>query len=108
MPYYVYMLQCADGSYYVGMTSDLPRRITEHEIGVEVEAYTYSRRPVKLVWSQEFASHDDAFACERQIKGWSRVKKTALIEGNWVKIHEIVRDERKRREREKRGSIPPG
>ena len=79
MPYYVYILQCSDGSYYVGSTTDLARRLTEHEIGVNKQAYTYSRRPIKLVWSQEFSTHDEAFVSERQIKGWSRAKKEALI-----------------------------
>jgi predicted GIY-YIG superfamily endonuclease len=100
------MLRCADDSFYVGLTSDLPRRITEHELGVERNAYTYSRRPVQLVWSQEFGSHEEAFVCEKQIKGWSRAKKIALIEKNWMKIHEIVRDERNRREKVKRSSNP--
>jgi putative endonuclease len=103
-PYNVYMLQCADGSYYVGLTSDLSRRLTAHEIGADTEAFTYSRRPVKLVWTQEFMSHDEAFACERQIKGWSRAKKVALVERNWEKIHNIVRDEHKQREQKKRSA----
>jgi predicted GIY-YIG superfamily endonuclease len=60
-----------------------------------------------LVWSEEFKSHDEAFACERQIKGWSRAKKKALVAGNWEKIHSIVRDERKRREQKKRSADQP-
>jgi predicted GIY-YIG superfamily endonuclease len=100
--YFVYMLCCSDDSFYIGSTSDLPKRISEHELGVIVNSYTHSRRPVQLVWAQEFPSHEEAFTFERQIKGWSRAKKKALIRGDWEEIHKIVRDERKRREREKR------
>ena len=102
--YFVYMLRCSDDSFYIGLTSDLPKRISEHELGVLVNAYTHSRRPVHLVWAQEFPTHEEAFAFERQIKGWSRAKKKALIRGDWEEIHRIVRDERKRRELEKRNS----
>jgi predicted GIY-YIG superfamily endonuclease len=89
------MLQCADGSYYVGSTTNLERRITEHETGVNPTAYTYARRPVKLVWFQEFSTKNEAFLFEHQIKGWNRRKKEALIRGDWEAIHQIVRDERK-------------
>ncbi len=97
----VYMLRCADGSFYTGMTVDLTRRLTEHELGLDEMSYTYSRRPVQLVWSQEFPTHDEAFACEHQVKGWSRAKKEALINGHWDMIHQIVKDERKAREKAK-------
>lgn len=91
--YFVYMLECADGSYYTGMTSDLPKRITQHEVGDDLESYTFSRRPIKLVWFEEFATHNDAFNCEQQIKGWSRKKKQALIRNDWQEIHRIVHEE---------------
>ena len=100
--YFVYMLRCSDDSYYIGLTSDLSKRISEHESGVLSSAYTYSRRPVQLVWAGEFPTHEEAFAFERQIKGWSRAKKIALIDWDWDKIHQIVKDERKRRESKKR------
>ena len=74
MKYFVYMLECSDGSFYTGSTSDLSKRIREHEAGVLPSAYTHSRRPVKLVWAGEFPTHEDAFAFERQVKGWSRAK----------------------------------
>ena len=73
-------------------------------MGVISSSHTHSRRPVKLVWAQEFSTHEEAFAFERQIKGWSRAKKKALIENDWEKIHQIVSDERKRRKREKKTS----
>lgn len=102
MPFYVYILKCADGSYYTGSTNNLERRVWEHEQGFNPTAYTYKRRPVTLVWAQEVESRLAALAFEKQIKGWSRAKKEALIRGDWNGIHEIVRSERLRREKEKR------
>lgn len=95
--YYVYILECSDGSYYVGSTTNLERRLAEHQTGLPEKSYTSSRLPVKLVWSAEFPSDNDAFLRERQIKGWSRAKKEALIRGDWDGIHEIVKRERKKR-----------
>jgi predicted GIY-YIG superfamily endonuclease len=97
MPYYAYILKCADGSYYTGSTTSLELRLSEHSNGVDTQAYTYSRRPVELVWTQEFATHDEAFRAEHQIKGWSRAKKEALIRNDWKGIHQIVVDENERR-----------
>jgi len=93
------MLQCSDGSFYIGLTTDISKRISEHNSGVLRGSYTHSRRPVKLVWTGEFPTHEEAFAFERQIKGWSRAKKKALIDEDWDKIHQIVQDERERREK---------
>jgi predicted GIY-YIG superfamily endonuclease len=101
---YVYILKCADGSYYTGSTVDLEHRLAEHQTGV-YEGYTSSRRPVELVWSLQVQSENDAFLLERQIKGWSRAKKEALIGSDFQAIHEIVKAERKRRARKKRESI---
>jgi predicted GIY-YIG superfamily endonuclease len=86
------------------LTSELPKRIHEHESGALRNSYTYSRRPVLLEWSREFPTHDEAFTFEQQVKGWSRAKKEALIKDDWDLIHEIVRDERKRRESKKKNS----
>ena len=99
MPNYVYILLCSDNTYYTGSTSDLARRIREHENGNIPEAYTYRRRPVQLVWSEEVVSLDEALRHEHQIKGWSRAKKEALIRGDIHGIHEIVKSERRRREK---------
>jgi putative endonuclease len=81
----VYMLLCRDGSYYVGSTSDdgLERRIAEHNSAAYPDAYTSSRRPVSLVWSERFDRVTDAIAVERRLKGWSRTKKEALVRGDW-------------------------
>src|SRR5262245_11896544 len=84
---YVYMLRCADGSYYVGAATgdDLSPRIAEHNAG-KFEGYTFSRRPVLLVWSDHFDRITDAIAAERKLKRWSRAKKEALIAGDWGRV----------------------
>ena len=79
---WVYILKCADGSYYTGSTNHLVLRLAEHQAG-EGCAYTRKRLPVELVFSQEFASEHEAFLRERQVKGWSRAKKEALIRGDF-------------------------
>jgi len=89
---YVYMLKCADGSFYVGSAtgSDLSERIAQHNTGAR-PGYTFSRRPVQLVWSEYFDRITDAIAVERQIKGWSRKKKLALISNDWTSIAKYAR-----------------
>ena len=82
MPFYTYMLHCADRSFYVGHTDDLQTRVAQHEAG-GIASYTQIRRPVKVVWSQEFSTRIEAIEAERQIKGWSRAKKLALIREDW-------------------------
>jgi putative endonuclease len=105
MPYIVYILECSDGSYYTGSTDDLSKPLWQHEQGVESSSHTYSRRPVKLAWTSEETQHYyDALRWERQIKGWNRAKKQALIRGEFGVIHEIVKAERKKREKHKKES----
>ena len=82
MGFYVYILLCSDGSYYTGHTDGLERRVAAHQRG-EILGYTHGRRPIRLVFADEFGSRADAFARERQIKGWSRAKKEALIRRDW-------------------------
>jgi len=83
---YIYLLRCADGSYYVGSArKELDQRIGEHNAGV-YGGYTSSRRPVTLVWAQHFQNITDAIVVERQLKGWSRAKKEALIRGDYETI----------------------
>jgi tRNA/rRNA methyltransferase len=84
------MLRCSDGSYYLGHTDTLERRVAQHERG-EIEGYTHRRRPVTLVWQQEFPTRIEALEAERQIKGWSRAKKEALIAGDWARIGQLAR-----------------
>ena len=88
LAYYVYMLRCSDGPYYVGHTNDLEQRIAAHERGA-IEGCTLSRRPVKLVLSDRFSRRLEAFHRERRIKGWSRAKKEALIKGDWDGLVEL-------------------
>ena len=102
MPYAVYILKCADGSYYTGSTRELEGRLNEHQTGAHPEAYTFTRRPVQLVWSEVVETYPEAFQWEHRIKGWSRAKKEALIRGDIEGIHQIVKDERKRREKNKK------
>ena len=82
MNFWAYLLKCSDGSYYFGHTDDLDGRIGAHQSGL-IEGYTKKRRPVMLVWSQTFSERDEAFRAERQIKGWNRAKKEALVRGDW-------------------------
>jgi len=82
MSFWTYILRCADGSFYVGHTDGLEARFGAHQSGL-IAGYTERRRPLALVWSQEFAQRDEAFRAERQIKGWNRAKKEALIRGDW-------------------------
>ena len=91
MPFYVYILHCADGSYDTGLTTDLEYRLAQHNAGEIPGSYTSTRRPVRLVWFDSFPSKHDAFLRERQIKGWSRAKKEALIVDDWERIQQIVR-----------------
>ena len=85
MTFATYMLRCSDGSFYVGHTDDLEQRIAQHHAGA-LPGYTHDRRPLELVWSEAFGSRDEALSAERQIKGWSRIKKEALIRSDWASI----------------------
>ena len=80
MRFWVYILRCADDSYYTGHTDNLEERVAKHQSG-EIEGYTSTRLPVVLLFSEEFSTREEALASERQIKGWSRRKKEALIKG---------------------------
>lgn len=84
------MLHCRGGYFYVGHTDDLERRIGEHKSGL-IPGFTAERHPVELVWAQEFPTRDEAKASERQLKGWSRAKKLALIRGDWDRISALAR-----------------
>lgn len=83
MSFHVYMLTCSDGSFYVGHTDDLDARMAQHRSG-EGSAWTRSRLPVELAWTESFPTRDEAFQCERQLKGWSRAKKNALVSGDTI------------------------
>jgi putative endonuclease len=86
----MYILKCADNSYYVGSTKDLERRLTQHQNG-EGANFTKKRLPVKLVYYEEFDRIDYAFYREKQVQGWSRAKKEALINGmDEAKLHKMA------------------
>lgn len=79
---YVYILECIDNSYYIGVTNDYEKRFCEHQDGIYPTCYTFNRRPVKLVHLESFDTKWDAFDREKQLKRWGRKKKKALIESN--------------------------
>jgi putative endonuclease len=77
--YYVYIVECSDKSYYIGITNDLDKRIAEHNSGLLPKSYMYEKRPVVLKYFERFQDVKLAIAREKQLKGWSRKKKEALI-----------------------------
>ena len=93
---WTYIVLCSDRSYYTGSTTELDKRIVDHNNG-RYKGYTSTRLPVVLVWSLEFSDIRDAIALERQIKGWSRKKKEALIRGDFQLLHELARSTKKKR-----------
>lgn len=90
MPW-TYIVECADGSFYVGSTWELERRVSEHNLGLGA-AYTRPsrRRPVRLVWAREFGRIEDAYRFEKQLQGWSRAKWIALIEGRLADLPDLA------------------
>jgi putative endonuclease len=88
--YWVYILKCSDGSYYTGTTSNLEKRITEHQNGT-FTGYTKSRLPVELVFSEPFDDVYNAISAEQQIKGWTRKKKEALINRDFDLLKELAK-----------------
>ncbi len=84
--YFVYLLLCADRSYYTALTTELEKRLAEHQSGTDPGCYTYSRRPVQLVYYEIIPFLKEARDREKQLKKWSRAKKKALVESNWHKL----------------------
>ncbi len=82
-----------DGSYYTGHTDDLGKRLAEHHTG-QIIGYTATRRPVTLLFTEEFATREEALASERRIKGWSRKKKEAMMKGNWAEVSRLAKGKR--------------
>jgi putative endonuclease len=91
---HLYILKCSDGSYYTGVTNNIERRLNEHENGDDPKSYTFNKRPVKLVFTEEFSDPHVAFAKEKQIKGWSRKKKEALIRGDWEELKRLSKSKK--------------
>ena len=91
---WMYVLECSDGSYYTGSTNDLNRRLEQHKKG-EGANHTKSRLPVKLIYFEEYDRIDEAFYREKQVQGWSRKKKEALIEGDYKKLIEFSKKKKR-------------
>ena len=102
MPF-VYILRCADDSYYVGSTRDLAKRVWEHNEVLGAE-YTRRRRPVELVWHAEYSNVGDAFAQEKRIQGWSRAKREALIRGDFEALPGLAKKDFSRRREHQQGT----
>jgi predicted GIY-YIG superfamily endonuclease len=86
---WVYILHCSDGTFYTGCTTNLKQRIYQHKNGV-YQGYTKKRRPVKLVWFEEFQDIREAIDIERKLKKWSAAKKRALIKNDFKLLHELA------------------
>ena len=102
MTAYVYMLRCSDGSLYVGSTRDLAARLHQHQIGLGA-IHTRDRRPVELVWHEEYERISEAFAREKQVQNWSRAKRLALIAGDYEGLPALARKDFSRRRTESPG-----
>ena len=89
MVFWVYILECADSSYYTGHTDNLELRISQHQHNL-TGGYTSTRLPVRLAFSQSFPTRVEAIISERQIKGWSRAKKAAMIKGDWLEVSSLA------------------
>ncbi|MEG3172255.1 TrmH family RNA methyltransferase [Sphingomonas sp. ZB1N12] len=107
MTFWAYVVRCADDSYYTGHTDNLDRRIGQHNLG-EISGYTQTRRPVTLLWSQDFGSRQEALAAEFQVKGWSRRKKEALAREDWADLHDAAIPPRERALRLRSGRTEGG
>jgi len=95
--YFAYILICSDEFYYLGITNDVYLREQQHNQGLDTKACTFDKRPVKLVWYQEFLDPNEAISKEKQLKGWSRKKKEALILGQYNKLPELSMNSVKKR-----------
>lgn len=89
-PFHVYLLRCADGTFYVGHTDDLETRVAQHGAGT-FGGYTSTRRPVELVWCTALDTRDEALERELQIKRWGRAKKEALAREDWGRLKRLAR-----------------
>ena len=85
MPFYVYILECADGTYYTGHTDNLDQRMAQHSEGTG-SSYTSKRRPLKLLWATDCQTREQAYELEKQLQGWSRAKKQALMRGDFAAL----------------------
>ena len=89
MSFWTYILRLSNGIYYTGHTDDLERRIAQHQSGA-IKGYSYDKRPLELMWAEEFPTRAEALEAELRVKRWSRAKKEALIAGNWKRLSEAA------------------
>jgi putative endonuclease len=90
MSFWVYMLHCKGGVFYIGHTENLEVRVHQHQHGL-IKGFTSDKLPAELVWSEQFPTRLEALEAERRIKGWSRAKKLALIRGDWAEISRLAK-----------------
>ncbi len=95
MAFWVYILRCSDDRYYTGHTDNIEQRIAQHQAGGYSD-FTTRRRPVQLMWCENFPTRIEALEAERRIKSWSRAKKEALIRGDWEALSYFARPPRER------------
>ena len=93
MPFYTYMLKCANGAFYVGYTDNVEQRMVQHRVGTYA-GYTSIRLPVELVWTKRFDTLKEAVDSEQKLKGWSRKKKELLIANDWEAISNYCKNSR--------------
>jgi putative endonuclease len=89
--YFVYIVECKDGSYYTGITNNIEHRLWQHNTGIDKDCYTDPRRPVELKYLQHFQQVEEAIKWEKQLKGWSRKKKQALFREDWEEIKRLAK-----------------
>ena len=92
MNFHVYILKCADNSYYTGHTDNLEKRLAQHQQRYFKSCYTATRLPIELIFCQAFTTREEALASERQIKGWSRKKKEAMMRGDWNEVSRLAQN----------------
>ena len=88
--YYVYILKCSDGLTYTGITNNISRRFEEHQNGLNKTCFTYKRRPLELIFQQDFNNVEQAIYFEKKIKKWSAKKKFALANGEYNLLQILV------------------
>ena len=94
MEFTLYILECTDGSFYIGHTDDMDQRMLQHDQGKGC-VYTSTRRPLKLVHAESFQTRYEALSMERKLKGWSRAKKLAYMTGNWKEVSRLAKGNHK-------------
>jgi predicted GIY-YIG superfamily endonuclease len=90
-PFWMYILKCADGSFYTGHTDDLEKRLGQHDEAMFPDCYTVDKRPLELFYAEECQTREDAKQREYQVKSWSRAKKIALAKQDWDKLKYFAR-----------------